>query len=378
MTAVGARRAETLARLGDRHFDLLIVGGGASGAAAARDAALRGLQVALVDAGDFAGATSSGSSKLIHGGLRYLQYGNLKLVFEGLTERRNLMRIAPHLCRPIEFLFPGYMGERPSLATLGVGIALYNALALWRPPAARRHLAPRQLHQLVPDLRSAGLAGAEAYVDCQTDDARLVLEHVLDAELTGATVANHVAAAALRRDRRGRVRGATLSDGETGARIDVDASLVVSATGPFTDSFLPGHRHRLRPTLGVHVVFDAARLPHGGRALVLRSPRDNRLFFTLPCGPRTIIGTTDTDQIGDQPPRLDDEIRARGGVTSSTCWRPQTTPFRRCASGPATCCPPSRRCDRSSRRQPTPRRRRRESTTSSASPMGSSSWQAAS
>jgi len=145
MTPVNIRRAETLARLGERHFDLLIVGGGASGAATARDAALRGLAVALVDAGDFAGATSSGSSKLIHGGLRYLQYGDLRLVFEGLAERRTLMQIAPHLCRPIEFLFPGYVGERPTLATLGIGIALYNALALWRPPAARRHIEAHEL-----------------------------------------------------------------------------------------------------------------------------------------------------------------------------------------------------------------------------------------
>lgn len=312
MTTAPERRAQALARLGERHFDLLIVGGGASGAATARDAALRGLEVALVDAGDFAGGTSSGSSKLIHGGLRYLQYGDLRLVFEGLTERRNLMRIAPHLCRPIEFLFPGYAGERPGLKTLGIGIALYNALALWEPPAARRHVPARELYRIAPHLRSAGLSGAEAYVDCQTDDARLVLEHVLDAERAGATIANHVAATALRRDRRGRVRGATLIDRESGARFDLRATLVISATGPFTDSFLAGRHPRLRPTLGVHVVFDAARVPHGGRALVLRSPRDNRLFFALPAGPRTIVGTTDTDQPDDQPPRVDDDIRARG------------------------------------------------------------------
>ena len=312
MTPANIRRAQTLARLGERHFDLLIVGGGASGAATARDAALRGLAVALVDAGDFAGATSSGSSKLIHGGLRYLQYGDLRLVFEGLAERRTLMQIAPHLCRPIEFLFPGYVGERPTLATLGIGITLYNALAMWRPPAARRHIDAHELYRLVPTLRSAGLAGGESYVDCQTDDARLVLEHVLDADAAGATVANHVAATALSRDRRGRVRGASLVDRESGARLDVRATLVVSATGPFTDSFLADRRPRLRPTLGVHVVFDAARVPHGGRALVLRSPRDNRLFFVLPADARTIVGTTDTDQPGELPPRLDDDIRARG------------------------------------------------------------------
>ena len=196
-----ARRAATLARLASESFDLLVVGGGATGAAIARDAALRGLTVALVDAGDFAGQTSSHSSKLIHGGLRYLQYGDLPLVFEGLRERRRLMSTAPHLCRPIEFVFPGYRGESPGLVTLGAGIALYNALALWRRPAASRRLDAHALYRLSPHLRSAGLKGAQVYVDCQTDDARLVLENVLDAEMAGATAANHVAVERIARDR---------------------------------------------------------------------------------------------------------------------------------------------------------------------------------
>jgi glycerol-3-phosphate dehydrogenase len=310
-----ATRAATLNRLASEPFDLLVVGGGATGAAIARDAALRGLSVALVDAGDFAGQTSSHSSKLIHGGLRYLQYGDLPLVFEGLRERRRLMSTAPHLCRPIEFVFPGYRGESPGLLTLGAGIALYNALALWRPPAASRHLDAHALYALAPHLRSAGLEGAQIYVDCQTDDARLVLENVLDAEAAGAAAANHLAVERIARDRRGRARGALVVDGETGARAEIQARLVVSATGPFTDGFLTGGR-RLRPTLGVHLVFDAARVPHGGRALVLRTPQDNRLYFVLPAGARTIVGTTDTDfspaESPGRGPRVGDEIRARG------------------------------------------------------------------
>ena len=310
-----ATRAATLNRLASEPFDLLVVGGGASGAAIARDAALRGLSVALVDAGDFAGQTSSHSSKLIHGGLRYLQYGDLPLVFEGLRERRRLMSTAPHLCRPIEFVFPGYRGESPGLLTLGAGIALYNALALWRPPAASRRLEAHALYALAPHLRSAGLEGAQIYVDCQTDDARLVLENVLDAEVAGAAAANHLAVERITRDRRGRARGALVVDGETGTRFEIQTRLVVSATGPFTDGFLTGGR-RLRPTLGVHLVFDAARVPHGGRALVLRTPEDNRLYFVLPAGARTIVGTTDTDftpaESPGRGPRVGDEIRARG------------------------------------------------------------------
>jgi glycerol-3-phosphate dehydrogenase len=319
-TAATGARASTLRRLASESFDLLIVGGGATGAAIARDAALRGVNVALVDAGDFAGQTSSHSSKHIHGGLRYLQYADFPLVFEGLRERHRLMSTAPHLCRPIEFIFPGYRGERPGLFTLGAGIALYNALALWRPPAASRRLDAHALYSLAPHLRSAGLEGAAAYVDCQTDDARLVLENVLDAERAGAACANHLRVVEIARDRRGRARGATVVDGDTGARFELRARLLLSATGPFTDGFLAtgfqaGPR-RLRPTLGVHLVFDAARLPHGGRALVLRTPQDNRLYFVLPAGQRTIVGTTDTDfapvEDPTRGPRVGDEIRARG------------------------------------------------------------------
>jgi glycerol-3-phosphate dehydrogenase len=323
MTAAppAARRAEALARLAGERFDLLVVGAGATGAAAARDAAVRGLSVGLIDAGDFAAETSSRSSKLIHGGLRYLQYGDLPLVFEGLAERAHLMRTAPHLCRAVEFLFPGYRGESPRLATLGVGVALYNALALWRPPAARRMVPAHEMYELAPALRSAGLEGACGYVDCQTDDARLVLENVLDAEVAGAAVANHVRAERLLHDRRGSAQGAVLADDETGARFEARARVVVSATGPFTDAFLSRARpRRLRPTLGVHLVFDAARLPHGGRVLVLRTPGDNRLFFVMPAGARTVVGTTDTDWApnGDAgaAPRLGDDLRARGADVS--------------------------------------------------------------
>ena len=207
------------------------------------------------------------------------------------------MRTAPHLCRPIEFVFPGYRGETPTLATLGIGIALYNALALWRPPGARPRARRRELYALAPHAAHApGSPGREPYVDCQTDDARLVLENVLDAEAAGATVANHVRADALLRDRRGRVRGAALVDARDAAHASTSARAPWSApTGPFTDSFLADGRPRLRPTLGVHIVFDAARVPTAAAPWCFRSPRDNRLFFVLPAGARTIVGTTDTD-----------------------------------------------------------------------------------
>jgi glycerol-3-phosphate dehydrogenase len=307
-----AWRATALERLADQTFDAIIVGGGATGAAIARDAALRGLSVALCDHGDFAGQTSSHSSKLIHGGLRYLQYGDLPLVFEGLAERHRLLATAHHLCRPIEFLFPAYHGGRPSLGTLGIGVTMYDALALWRSPVSSRRALAGEVYELAPYLRTAGLAGAQLYVDCQTDDTRLVLENVLDAESAGAVAATYVH---LQRpsERRGHLHTLLAEDRESGETFPVRARAVVNCTGPFSDAFRGG-TPALRPTLGVHAVFPADRLPTGGRAIVINSPRDGRLIFTLPAGARTIVGTTDTDwnpPDGSRRPRPQDEIRAR-------------------------------------------------------------------
>ena len=190
----------------------------------------------------------------------------------------------------------------------------------WRSdahPSGGRRIGAHELYERVPYLRTAGLVGAHLYRDCQTDDARLVLENVLDAESAGAAIANHLPVVKLVRDRRGRARGAEVLDPETDARFEVRAHATVTAAGPFTDSLLAGQAPpRLRPTLGVHLVFDAARVPHDGRVLVLRTPGDNRLFFSMPAGPRTIVGTTDTDwrpaDDPKRPPRVGDEIRARG------------------------------------------------------------------
>jgi len=314
MTAAPTRE-RALWRLDGEAFDVLVVGGGATGAGVARDAALRGLKVALVEAGDFAGETSSHSSKLIHGGLRYLQYGDLALVFEALAERRRLMACAPHLCRPVEFLFPAYEGLPPRLDVLGAGIVLYNALALWRKPVGGQRLSRQEVARLSPLLRTADLQGAQLYVDCQTDDARLVLETVIDAAAVGAVTVSRLAVTGLARDQRGRARGALGRDELTGATLTIRARVVVNATGPFSDSFDRGRRN-LRPTLGAHLVLDAERLPHGGRVTVLRSPRDGRLVFVLPADRRTIVGTTDTDwapsgAASGRAPRKGDEIAAR-------------------------------------------------------------------
>ena len=293
MLPIPASRSAALARLADEVFDVLVVGGGATGAAIARDAALRGLDVALCDRGDFGGETSGQSSKLIHGGLRYLEHGQFHLVFEALAERRRLMKTAEHLCRPVEFLFPAYRGEDPSLWKLRLGVNLYDALALFRPPARSRSLGRQALHELAPGLRRDGLEGAIGYIDCQTDDARLVLESVLDAEAAGAVVASYVEIDPPS-ERRAHLHSALACDRDSGLRFTIRARAVLNATGPFSDAFRGGPRV-LRPTLGVHIVVDSARLPGSGRAFVLRSPRDHRIMFVLPAGLRTFIGTTDTD-----------------------------------------------------------------------------------
>src|SRR5688572_11453511 len=309
-----AGRSAALARLAGETFDAIIVGGGATGAAVARDAALRGLRVALCEHGDLASQTSSHSSKLIHGGLRYLQYGDLPLVFEGLAERHRLLATAPHLCRPIEFLFPAYQGARPSLAVLGIGVTMYDALALWRKPVKSRKALAGEVYELAPLLRSAGLQGGMLYIDCQTDDTRLVLENVLDAESAGAVLATYVHLQRPGSRRRAHLQHLLAEDRESGEIFSVRARAVVNCTGPFSDAFRGG-TPALRPTMGVHVVFDAQRLPTAGRAIVINSPRDGRLIFTLPAGARTIVGTTDTDwhpPDGSRRPRPQDEIRARG------------------------------------------------------------------
>ncbi len=304
-----ASRQDKLARLAQGTFDVLVVGGGATGAATARDAALRGLRTALVDYGDFASQTSSASSRLIHGGIRYLQYGNFGLVFEGLAERRRLMAAAPHLCRPVDFLFPAYKGAKPGLGTIGVGIRLYNLLALGRPPSTRVRLSADQVKQAAPLLQQDGLAGAQIYQDCQTDDARLVLENILDAEAAGAVCINHAHAAWPQHV--GRAFCVAIADrmSPNAPGITIQTRAVVNATGPFSDAFTG--THHLRPTLGVHLVIDDARLPTRGRVFVLNAPQDGRLFFVMPSGGRTVVGTTDTDwRPGGPPAHPRDEIRA--------------------------------------------------------------------
>ncbi len=278
--------------LADGVFDVLILGGGITGAGVALDATLRGYRVALVDQGDFASGTSSASSKLIHGGLRYLEQADFALVYEALRERALLLRNAPHLVRPLLFGLPFYHGMRRPPWQWRLGLTFYDLLAGRGNLGRSRPLSARQLLNRCPNLRRQGLLGGAAYFDAQMDDARLCLEVIRAAAEQGAVVANYVAALGFE-FQNGRVAGARLSDRVAGRTLTVRARQVLNATGPWVDRVrrLAGEdAPLLRPTKGVHLL-----LPDSGHhdALLLLHPRDGRVFFVLPWH-GTLLGTTDT------------------------------------------------------------------------------------
>ena len=278
-------------------YDLVVVGGGINGAGVARDAALRGLNVLLVERSDFASGTSSRSSKLVHGGARYLEYGAFHLVHESCRERRLLQRLAPHLVRPLPFLMPVYRDDRRSLGMIRIGMILYDGLAAFRNTRAHRMLGPESVLAREPGLRADGLEGAALFYDCQMDDARLVVENVLDAVLHGAHAVNHAAVRGFAKSN-GRITGVAIEDLLDGTVREIGARVVVNLTGPWVDHVRrlddPDAPATVRPTKGVHVLVP----PFTDHAVGLRTRSDGRAFFALPWAGHTMIGTTDTDWDG--------------------------------------------------------------------------------
>ena len=285
---------------------MLVIGGGISGAGIARDAARRGLDVALVERADFASGTSSRTSRLVHGGVRYLEHGYLHLVFEASRERRILLRIAPHLVRPLRFTWPVYKGARIPLWKVRAGLLLYDLLAMFRNVARHQGLSAAGVIEDEPLLERDGLVGGATYYDAATDDARLTLATLLDAALAGATILNHAEVTALR-IAGGRAAGVDIVDHLGGRTIEVSASCVVNATGPWTDAIRgmedPGAAPAVLGTKGVHLAVPAYRV--GNRGAVTLLAGDGRVMFVLPGGPCTIIGTTDTPTT-----ETPDEVRA--------------------------------------------------------------------
>ena len=241
-----------------------------------------------------------GPPSSIHGGLRYLKTGNVKLVFESLSERARLTRLAPHLVRPVEFLFPAYRGRGLPAWMVGLGLTAYDLLALGRAPRLHRRLSREELVRREPALENPALLGGAVYSDARTDDARLTLENVLDAVSLGAVAVSRVEVAGFVHDASGAVRGAEVLDRESGQGFPIRARAVVSATGPWADLVRarddPGSAPRLRLAKGIHVTLPARRLPVN--CPVAFPDSGGRLLFAVPDGAVTLLGTTDTDYTG--------------------------------------------------------------------------------
>jgi glycerol-3-phosphate dehydrogenase len=299
-------RAQALSRFKSETFDILIIGGGITGAATARDAASRGLKVALVEKRDFAWGTSSRSSKLVHGGLRYLENMEFKLVFEALSERANLLKTVPHMVRPLKFYFPVYKGDKNGKGIIGLGMWLYDILAIFRTPGIHKSLSKKKLLADMPYLQSEGLVGGFSYYDASMWDDALVMQILRSAEEMGAASANYVEALRPIYENE-RISGFVVRDrerpeGETGdaGEITLKANQVIVCAGPWTDlvgkQVSAGWHQWLMPSKGVHIVFDWKKLPVPGAA-VMSHPEDGRIVFVIPRPDYgtgvTIVGTTD-------------------------------------------------------------------------------------
>jgi glycerol-3-phosphate dehydrogenase len=328
-------RSQALAALAEDEFDVVVVGGGITGAGVALDAASRGYSVALLERADYASGTSSRSSKLVHGGLRYLQNFDLGLVREALLERGLMVKLAPHLVRPLPLVVPAFEGAHPD-RLVGVGLNLYDVMSVERglrsrrgrrarsdraqaaaaeakaqpaqgdegeswSPARHRVISGDEVLELLPALAAREPTSGYLFYDCQTDDARLVLTVLGEAERFGAVCANRLDVIALV-EHEGRAQGVSVRDRETGERFDVAAANVINATGVWADELRPHELHdeaelpRIRPSRGTHVTIRHEDLPLVGGAIVPAG--SGRSIFALPWLGHTLVGTTDNDYEG--------------------------------------------------------------------------------
>ncbi|MCB0309518.1 MAG: glycerol-3-phosphate dehydrogenase/oxidase, partial [Bdellovibrionales bacterium] len=289
-------RQKNIKNLSDQVFDLLIIGGGINGAGIARDAASRGLTVALVEMNDFASGTSSRSSKLIHGGLRYLENLDFHLVFEALSERAKLFEIAPHLVHPLRFLVPLYKTGRVGPFKMGLGMWLYDVLALFDTPKMHCYYSSQEAIQRVPVLKPTLLNGAFEYSDAYMDDDRLVIETLRSANEAGAVAVNYVSAKQPLVNDQGELTGFECVDLMSDSKFNVKARHIVSTVGPWTDQIgnkvYSDWKPIMRPSKGVHLTFSKEdfQIPC---AVVMAA--EQRIVFAIPRNEMVIVGTTDTD-----------------------------------------------------------------------------------
>ncbi|HEX6204920.1 MAG TPA: glycerol-3-phosphate dehydrogenase/oxidase [Solirubrobacterales bacterium] len=314
-------RARAIEEIAGRHFEVVVIGGGITGAGVALDAASRGYSVALLERDDYAVGTSSRSSKMVHGGLRYLQNFDLGLVREALLERQLMVRLAPHLVYPTPFLVPA-LGEERRDRKLGLGLNMYDVMATTRAGRSRRERRTREeveesywspdrhrtidreeVLDLVPALAPRDPHDAYLFYDCQTDDVRLVLTVLGEAERFGAVMLNGAEVTEVT-SKNGQASGVAFVEAESGERMEVGADNVVNATGVFADQVKPeellGEEDvpRISPSRGTHVLLDQADLAMGKAACIVPAG-EGRMIFSLPWYGRTLIGTTDNDFDGD-------------------------------------------------------------------------------
>jgi glycerol-3-phosphate dehydrogenase len=290
-------RAEMLSRITQRShaWDLVIIGGGATGVGCAVDAASRGYEVLLLEQSDFGKGTSSRSTKLVHGGVRYLEQGNISLVMEALKERGILRQNAPHLVSDLAFVVPNY--EWWEMPFYGLGLKLYNLLSGKYGFGHSEILSKEETLERLPTINTDGLRGGVVYFDGQFDDTRLLINLVATADEQGATLLNYGQVTELTKDAEGFIDGATFTDLESGGAFTVQAKVVINATGAFCDTIrrmatantLP----MIAPSQGVHLVFDQSFLP-GHSAIMVPHTDDGRVMFAIPWHGHTLVGTTDT------------------------------------------------------------------------------------
>ena len=314
-----SQRRAALHALASEPFDVVIVGGGATGLGIALDAALRGYRVALVERGDFAQGTSSRSTKLVHGGVRYLAQGDFGLVYEALRERANLLANAPHIAQPLPLVMPAY--KLWHLPFYGIGLTAYDLLAGKAGIGPTRWLGPTSVGQKLPTIRQQGLLGGVSYWDAQFDDARLAIAIARTAQQHGAVLANYCEVSALAGDGHA-LGGVQVRDRESGTEFTVRARCVINAAGVWVDRLLtaktdpasaphPARSHKplVTPSQGIHLSFDRALLPTDC-AVFWPKTSDGRVLFAIPWLGKTLVGTTDSkrDDVLDEPEPLPGEI----------------------------------------------------------------------
>ncbi len=295
----------------DEPWDMVVIGGGATGVGIAVDAASRGHSVLLLEQSDFGKGTSSRSTKLVHGGVRYLQQGNVPLVMEALKERGILRKNAPHLVTDLPFVVPNYRWwEAPFY---GVGMRVYDVLAGKYGFGHSKNLSVEETVKRIPTIETEGLRGGVVYHDGQFDDARLLIHLVMTAAEQGAVLVNYMPVTGILKDERGFAKGVEARDEESGQVREIPAKSVINATGAFTDAVRaldePGSAPIIRPSQGVHIVLDRAFLP-GSSAIMVPQTDDGRVLFAIPWRDRVVVGTTDTplDEVSLEPRPLQAEI----------------------------------------------------------------------